>query len=263
MVHKGRGDETRSVRIAQRDGAAILQRSNHAPPAAATPRSFAQDNKPREPAHAHAKIDRMIQKLKVPATLLLEACLIVVVTAALAFRLLPTGVPGEWEWNHLADWAKPQWDGIAIAALGVAAYSAFAALGFRALSVKRSHMFELASLIGLFFASLCIQVIIPMGAPSGYDLTKWASVNYLPGSSGYFQIARQNAAPNPWKFLADYPDWIRTQDVFHIGTHPPGLIVAQCLLLRVMDQNPGMRDALLDHMPPSVDGWLSRLRQPG
>ncbi len=194
----------------------------------------------------------MIQKLQVPAILLLAALLIVVVTAALAFRLLPTGVPGEWEWNRLADWATLQWDGLAIAALGVAAYSAFAALGFRALSVKRSHMFELASLIGLFFASLCIQVIIPMGAPSGYDLAKWASVNYLPGSSGYFQIARQNAAPNPWKFLADYPDWIRTQDVFHIGTHPPGLIVAQCLLLRAMDQNPGMRNALLDHMPPSV-----------
>ena len=135
----------------------------------------------------------------------------------------------------------------------MAAYAAFAALGLRALSAKRSYMFELASVIGLFFASLCIQVIVPMGAPAGYDLTKWASVNYLPGSSGYFQIARQNASPDPWKFLADYPDWIRTQDVFHIGTHPPGLIVAQCLLLRAMDQNPGLRNALFDHMPPSVN----------
>ena len=103
------------------------------------------------------------------------------------------------------------------------------------------------------FASICIQIIVPMGAPAGYGLTKWAAVNYIPGSAGYFQVAREKAANDPWKFLAEYPVWIRTQDVFHIGTHPPGLIAAQCVLLRTMGRNPRLAGALLDHMPPSVE----------
>ena len=60
----------------------------------------------------------------------------------------------------------------------------------RLVDEARRASFEAAAVLGLFFASICIQVIVPMGAPPGYDLTKWASVNYLPGSSGYFQIAR-------------------------------------------------------------------------
>ncbi len=204
----------------------------------------------------------MKQKHQVAATLLLQALLVVMVIVAVASRRLPVGVPGEWEWNRLADWAKLPWDGLMIACLGVAVYAAYITLGSRLLSANRSRVFEPACVIGLFFASVCIQVIVPMGAPAGYDLTKWASVNYLPGSTGYFQIARQKAAPDPWKFLADYPDWIRTQDVFHIGTHPPGLIAAQCILLSLMDQNPGLSTALLDHMPPSVDAGFRVFTNP-
>jgi hypothetical protein len=92
-----------------------------------------------------------------------------------------------------------------------------------------------------------------MGAAPGYDLTKWASVNYLPGSAGYFKIARQQALRDPWRFLAEYPHWIRGQDSMHIGTHPPGLIVAQCILLNLMERNPGLAEVLVDHMPPSVE----------
>jgi hypothetical protein len=139
----------------------------------------------------------MSQKRQLAAILLIQALLIVAVTVALATRLLPTGVPGEWEWNRLPDRAALPWDGLSIASLGVAVYAAFVALALRVLSTRRSHILEAAAVLGLFFASICIQVIIPMGAPPGYDLTKWASVNYLPGSSGYFQIARQKATTDP------------------------------------------------------------------
>ena len=203
----------------------------------------------------------MSQKRQVPLILLLEALLVVIVAAAVASRWVPVGVPGEWEWNRLADWATLPWDGLAIAVAGVAVYAGF--VGARVASAfapSRSRMFEAACVTGLYFASVCIQVIVPMGAPAGYDLTKWASVNYLPGSTGYFQIARQKAAADPWKFLADYPEWIRNQDVFHIGTHPPGLIAAQCLFLRVMEQNPGLtRRASRSHASLGRSG-LSRFR---
>jgi methylthioxylose transferase len=199
------------------------------------------------------------------ATLILiaQALLVVIVAVALGFKLVPAGVPGEWEWNRLADWAVLSWDGFTVSVIGVAIYACFAALGLRLLNRARSPVFEGACLAGLLFASVCIQVIVPLGAPAGYDLTKWASVNYLPGSTGYFQVARQKAVDDPWKFLAEYPDWIRTQDVFHIGTHPPGLIAAQCLLLRTMQQSPPLTGALLDHMPPSVDAGFRVFGDPG
>ncbi len=104
---------------------------------------------------------------------------------------------------------------------------------------RTSRRFETAWLIGLLIAAAGVQVMIPMGAPEGYDLAKWAAVNYVSGSTGYFQIARQQAVRDPWRFLAEYPEWIRSQDSLHIGTHPPGLIVAQCVLLHIDGATPG------------------------
>ncbi len=103
-------------------------------------------------------------------------------------------------------------------------------------------------------AAVAVQVAIPIGAPDEYDLTKWAMVNCLSGSTGYFKIARDQAVQHPWEFLARYPDWIRSQDSLHIGTHPPGLIVAQCILLRAMDQNPALADIAAElHAPVRLD----------
>ena len=195
----------------------------------------------------------MMRKYQIAVVLLLEFVLVFLVTAALAFRWMPAGVPGQWVWGRLADWATLPADGLTVAGLGVAMYAGFVALAMHLLSAKRSLVFEAGCVLGLFFASVCVQVIVPMGAPAGYDLAKWATVNYLPESTGYFEIARHRASPDPWKFLADYPNWIRTQDVFHIGTHPPGLITAYCFVLHVTDRNPGLTRGLVDHMPPSVD----------
>ena len=180
----------------------------------------------------------MKQKHQISLILIIQALLVVVVTGAIGFRLMPAGVPGEWEWSRLADWAVLKWDGLMIAGAGVLIYAGFAATGLHLLGTARSRVYEAACVAGLLFASICIQIIVPMGAPAGYDLTKWAAVNYIPGSAGYFQVAREKASGDAWKFLADYPVWIRTQDVFHIGTHPPGLIAAQCVLLRTMERNP-------------------------
>jgi hypothetical protein len=204
----------------------------------------------------------MHQKHQVTLILFFQALLVVMVAAAVGFRWMPVGVPGEWEWNRLADWATIPWGGLAIACSGVAAYAAMAALGLRFLTKDRSRVSESACVLGLFLVAVGTQVIVSMGAPAGYDLTRWAAVNYLPGSAGYFQIARQKAAGDPWKFLAEYPDWIRTQDVFHIGTHPPGLIAGQCLLLGTMEKNPAVAGTLLDHMPSTVEAGFRVFANP-
>jgi methylthioxylose transferase len=183
--------------------------------------------------------------------LIVQSALVLAVSLAVRSAVVPLGVPGEWEWLRVK--VPPPWDGLALAGLGVAAYAGFAGLGFKALARNPLPRVEMTWLAGLLAAAIAIQIVVPMGAASGYDLSKWASVNYLPGSTGYFKIARQQAIRDPWKFMAGYSDWIRNQDSLHIGTHPPGLIAAQCVLIKEMERNPGLADFLLDHMPASVE----------
>jgi hypothetical protein len=192
-------------------------------------------------------------RLKLWPTLIFQAALVILLAIALARGRLPLGVPRQWEWNRIPAEISLSWVSLCLAGLGVAAYSALVALGLRALAPGRSRRTETAWLAGLLLAALTVQVVIPTGAPSGYDLTKWASVNYLPGSAGYFQIARRQASRDPWGFLADYPQWIADQDSLHIGTHPPGLIALQCALMWTMQQNPSVTGFLLDHMPRAVE----------
>jgi hypothetical protein len=188
---------------------------------------------------------------KLGLVLTAQAAAVLLLAFAVSARLVPLGVRGEWEWLRVQISPTKEW--LFLAILGVAAYAGFVAFGLRGMAPQRSPRVAAAWVFGLVVAAVALHVVVPMGAPSGYDLAKWAAVNYLPGSSGYFQIARQQAVRDPWRFLADYPRWIRTQDSLHIGTHPPGLIAAQCLLLRVMEENPALAGFLLDHMPATVE----------
>ncbi len=196
-----------------------------------------------------AKIELM--RIKFWLILIVQAALVVLLAVAVKRKLIPLGVPGEWEWLRVA--VSPTWLGLVLVSLAVAAYAGFVALGWRSLASRTSRRFEAAWLIGLLIAATGVQVMIPMGAPEGYDLAKWAAVNYVSGSTGYFQIARKQAVRDPWRFLAEYPEWIRSQDSLHIGTHPPGLIVAQCLLMHIMEQHPALADSLLNRMPATVE----------
>ena len=189
-------------------------------------------------SRSSAKIDRMSQKRQVILILIIQALLVLIVAVAVGFEARAgrsAGRVGVESPRRLGDPFVGRAHHRRAGRGGLCRLRRPRAAPSQAVSLAA---FEAACLAGLLFAAVGIQVIVPMGAPAGYDLTKWASVNYLPGSTGYFQIARQKAADDPWKFLAEYPDWIRTQDVFHIGTHPPGLIAAQCLLLRTMEQSP-------------------------
>ncbi len=191
--------------------------------------------------------------MRVPTWLILGTSFLLVIALAIAVGTgaMPLGVRGEWEWLRAK--GTPPFDGMALALLGVAAYALFVGLAYRGLAVRPSVRLEGSLLAALLAASIGMQILIPMAAAPGYDLSKWAAVNFLPGSAGYFKIARQQAMRDPWKFLADYPQWIRSQDSLHIGTHPPGLIAAQCLLLGVMEKSPGITRFLVEHMPETVE----------
>ena len=103
---------------------------------------------------------------------------------------------------------SPTWLGLVLVSLSVTAYAGFVARDGGRCASRTSRRLETAWLIGLLIAATGVQVMIPMGAPEGYDLAKWAAVNYVSGSTGYFQIARQQAVRDPWRFLAEYPEWI-------------------------------------------------------
>jgi methylthioxylose transferase len=183
--------------------------------------------------------------------LAVEALLVVALLAAIRGKAMPLGIKGEWEWLRVT--IAPPFDGLMEAGLAVAAYCVFAALGLRA--VRRgmpSRFREGGWLAGLFGAGVAVQVLIPAGAPDEYDLTKWAYVNYFSPSTGYYKVAKAEAVSDPWRFLAEYPAWIRGQDSLHIGTHPPGLIAVQCLLLRAMEANPAAVEILIRSMPSST-----------
>jgi hypothetical protein len=192
--------------------------------------------------------------------LAVEALLVVALLAAIRRKLMPLGIKGEWEWLRVT--IAPPLDGLLEAGLAVAAYSAFVALGLRALGRGApSRLREGGWLAGLAAAAVTVQVLIPVGAPDEYDLTKWAYVNYFSPSTGYYKVAKQEAAADPWRFLAEYPAWIRSQDSLHIGTHPPGLIAVQCLLLRTMEANPAVVDTLLRSMPCSTAQGFRQLER--
>ena len=182
---------------------------------------------------------------------IVQAAIVVAVLLAIPAGL-PLGVPGQWEWMRISPKFAIPWAWLALGALFVIGYASFAALGARALSTAGSRWREARWLVGLASASLVAQVAVTSAAPDECDLTKWAYVNFFTGSAGYFTIARDQAQGDAWRFLADYPRWIESQDSLHIGTHPPGLILAQCALLRVMSDHPGLATNLERLEPPST-----------
>jgi len=192
-----------------------------------------------------------IMRRKIGLALLASTALVAVLIAVVASGRVPLGVPGEWEWLRVR--GAPSIVGMLVAVVVVTGYCVYAALGFRSLGVPSAVGFrESVWVSGLTVLSALVQFFIPMAAPDEYDLTKWAYVQYFESSTGYYHVAKNEAMGDPWKFLADYPIWIKDQDSLHIGTHPPGLIALQCALIGTMERHPGAADLLISIMPPSI-----------
>src|SRR5208337_144125 len=203
-------------------------RSDHAVSLLATARAGFAGQTHSHHGVAAAKIVAMRRKIWL--ILLAQGVLVILLATAIASKRMPLGIPGEWEWLRVH--ARPALVGVFLSALAVAAYCGFVGLGLRAVASPRLALpREAAWLAGLLGAAIAIQVLIPAGAADEYDLTKWAYVNYFGASTGYYQVARKQAVADPWRFLIEYPVWIQSQ------------------LLRAMEQNPGLANALVRSMP--------------
>lgn len=107
---------------------------------------------------------------------------------------------------------------------------------------------SLAALVVLAFVALWA---LQSCAPASHRQLKPMWVLYHWGASGYFAEA-QGIDDLP-KYLSEYEAEMAEGDVLHKGTHPPGLVIGNVLLLRVCRGRPNLVNALLATMPESVN----------
>jgi methylthioxylose transferase len=189
-----------------------------------------------------------------------QSIIVLAFSAALLGKRFPLGVAGEWEWPRIV--VSPSAIDVCLAAAGASAYAAFAGLGWRALvrvsgaAPQRQALW----LAGLVVAGVAAQAAIQSGAPLGYGLTKWVAIG-LPGSSGYYTVAKTKMDDSK-RFWADYPQWVKSQDSLHVGTHPPGLFLASRAMLDVMRASPTFARAVDDHLPGAVESGFREILGP-
>lgn len=166
-------------------------------------------------------------------------------------RDLPLGVEGQWEWPRIHE--PPPVAGLLLAAAGAVAYGGLAAVGYRALGEPSpNHAREAGWVAGLAVSALALQVLIAVGAPGIFGLTKWSYVHFLRGATGYLEIARDQAGTDPWRFMAEYPEWIAARESNHIGAHPPGLIAMYAGLLTLTERHGAAAEFLNAAAPLAV-----------
>ncbi len=179
----------------------------------------------------------------------LAAVLVVAFCAALRSGRMPLGVPGEWVWLPVR--FGPGMHDLVLAGAGVALYAGLTAVGMTLLARRSTRVREIALVCALVPAALFVQFAVLSGAPVAYGLAKMVLVLDGTGSSGYFRVADQEV-DELGPFLAHYPTWVEQQDPFHIGTHPPGLIVVSRVLLKYFKQNPVAARAQFQRAPEPV-----------
>jgi hypothetical protein len=166
--------------------------------------------------------------------------------------LVPLGVPGEWTWNRLPAGVVSSPLEWLVGLASLAAFVGFVAVGRRGLGrpgIRRRA--EAAWVAGLVVAGVGVQLGVQSAAPAGYGLAKWAFALHFHGSSGYAEVARTQVS-DPRRFWAEYPEWIKSQDSLHIGTHPPGLFLAWRSLLDLYHAHPESARAVEGLAPPSM-----------
>ena len=179
----------------------------------------------------------------------IQTVIVVGFALGLSRKLFPLGVPGEWEWLRIP--TSPAFVDVLLALVALAAYSVVGGIGYHVLRRKSGWAREVFAVVVLASLAFPMQAVIQWGAPTGYGLARWIIALHQRGSSGYFSVA-STEVPDLGEFLAEYPAWIAKQDPLHIGTHPPGLIASERLLLSLFEANPTLVRAMDDMTPESV-----------
>jgi hypothetical protein len=181
------------------------------------------------------------------------------ILALLWNRSLPLGLLGEWVWNRSPIY--PDADRYILPVLAWIAYGAFAWFGLRMLHCGRELWRAPPLLFGLMAAAGVFQTaVFDLPAPS-LGMERWPAALYLPSTSGYLTEAKK--FDDPAAFLRDYKGWIAQQDSFHIGTHPPGLILLSQSVQRFFEKRPALARQVAETTPERFrrGAWLLNERE--
>lgn len=178
--------------------------------------------------------------------------------AGLWWGSFPLGIKGEWEWSRAAP-VEPVWLTFVPPVIAAGLYLGFIGLG--AGRIERAGTAGIAAWLGgLVLAGFTWLWVVQESAPENYRLSKAPWVLYHRGSSGYFSEARYDERPLG-EYLAGYEKKMGEGDVLHIGTHPPGLIVAFRGLLATVREFPWLADVALATEPNSAGAAFDFLEQ--
>lgn len=176
------------------------------------------------------------------------------------FSDIPLGVPNEWVWDRITfDDAefKTTSLGWVIAGAATVVYLIFCSFADRRV-LEASRWEMIGWLSALVIVGAVWHGVVQDSPPDPNRLSKTGWVLWLRGFQGYYLEAKTRATQEP-DYLAKYADRMREGDVLHFGTHPPGFILLNRLVQRVVGRSPALQAWLLDYQPESVRAGLDEL----
>ena len=151
---------------------------------------------------------------------------------------VPLGVPGEWTWSR---GTMPADFPLSLFPLAVVAGGMLLLVWGGARRIGSASRLEFGGwLTALAVAAFVWLWALQESAPVEFRYSKAAWVLYYSGPSGYFTEARRHAG-DLRSYLAGYEARMAEGDVLHLGTHPPGLVVAYRALMSAVESWPVLR----------------------
>lgn len=174
----------------------------------------------------------------------------------------PLGFPGEWTWVRIGYTEQEAATELFFSLLILLPISGgwlfFVHWGARLIS-RVSTAVRTAWLAGLWASSFLLVAALQSLQPTPFPQVKaWAL--FYPHSSGYFHVARYDMQTVE-EFLAGYEARMAEGDVYHIGTHPPGLFLFHRFLWNSCENSPALTKGLIAGSPHSVAGAFDELQE--
>jgi hypothetical protein len=180
---------------------------------------------------------------------------------------IPLGIPGEWQWSRheLATPLKLAVAQFVPGVLGAVALLIATTIGHRRLllhHLRNSNdkpaqrqgphfLFTGVLLLSLVAGSWVWLKAVERCTPSLHRNLKSMWVLYDPSSSGYFHEAAFKIDSTS-EFLSSYESRMEEGEIYHVGTHPPGLFLLSEWAIQLCENIPAVSKQLGTWMPSDV-----------